>query len=796
MGTPLRIARTPEKGTGEYLGRLRTMLDIEMKDGTTFAGSLPFSMDDTTSGSENELQTAVAGSKNNVDLPTTILMSSYYRNMLRRINAGDAPKKLLSDLMEYIEENREAVWENSWVWFPRKFLNVNANQIFLSDLHADKNEARTGRRTDVERFIIRRGSEECLRVPVSYLLKISLADALGGYGTADPIILKAGNDAMGHFLNDNTSPEISSFHPVLLSRQNGTGRAVASETAKRFLLVQVLLQYANRKFRLPQLGQNVMAYFSPHPPMRQRYLNNIISDSFYRELFMNPCLSGWNRGEDKYRYMHLCHQVLSRSQLNAVLKLKDSGIISNNLVVLPSISNISLANNGTHISIGSRKLSGLLGNDGSGFTSSDEKYLGDLVLKIMEHFLPLFVGTYSAAPYRLAFSDFHPEKALGFLPHQLDYTHLRMLWRRWKKKAHIDFLGKPLTPFGPQWIDRMLSSVLGLRGDFVLDHRLIDYFVSLLSTDESPALDGTPGNSQRLKKDLAYLGIFHEDMSVYLLYKLREYANMGFSGFEGRHYSLFESILDDMGGAASLQTLLTALAYKYILSGEITHAHIPDDPSLESERRQVFFGAAIGIPTFFIKKDTKNLFLRKIIARTEHTRQSRRYSGYVRVHNNEYRKALLEIIKVDASDLIESMGLEDVLEDLENRLIHPGMCSAASRITNGILAGKRKLSPMDVDADEFNKAAETFYRSTLRRRHMIEGLAVLREECRALDKGDDVRQCLKVMLDSHTPEDFISSVSDGLMNEGLGEEELRSLIKLILLTVEMDRRNLDDPSVC
>jgi hypothetical protein len=57
---------------------------------------------------------------------------------------------------------------------------------------------------------------------------------------------------------------------------------------------------------------------------------------------MNPCLSGWERGEDKYRYMHLCHRVLSRSQFNAVLKLREAGINTSNLVSLPNLSNISL----------------------------------------------------------------------------------------------------------------------------------------------------------------------------------------------------------------------------------------------------------------------------------------------------------------------------------------------------------------------------------------------------------------------------------------------------------------------
>jgi hypothetical protein len=58
-------------------------------------------------------------------------------------------------------------------------------------------------------------------------------------------------------------------------------------------------------------------------------------------------------------------------------------------------------------------------------------------------------------------------KSPGFLPHELDYTHLRMVWRRWKK-ANLKILSPP-------WIDRTLSRVFQFRGDFVLDFRLIDY---------------------------------------------------------------------------------------------------------------------------------------------------------------------------------------------------------------------------------------------------------------------------------------------------------------------------------
>ena len=75
-----------------------------------------------------------------------------------------------------------------------------------------------------------------------------------------------------------------------------------------------------------------------------------------------------------------------------------------------------------------------------------------------------------------------------------------------------------------------------------------------MSTDKSPALNGAL-ITQRLKEDLADLGVFDYQVSLYLLDKLREYGVMGFSGFEGRYYSLFES-LSGYGPAVTLQNLL------------------------------------------------------------------------------------------------------------------------------------------------------------------------------------------------------------------------------------------------
>jgi hypothetical protein len=342
-----------------------------------------------------------------------------------------------------------------------------------------------------------------------------------------------------------------------------------------------------------------------------------------------------------------------------------------------------------------------------------------------EHFLPLFVGTYSAAPYRLAFTDFHPERALGFLPHELDYTHLRMIWRRWKKKADLSVFGHSLTPFGPEWLDRMVSGLFRLKGDFVPDFRLIDYLVCLMSSERSPALDGSLGNCDRLRGDLADMGIFDGQMSVYLLYKLREYASLGFSGFEGRHYSLFENLEDDMGGAAGLQTLVTALAFKYLAEGKLSHAHIPDDPSVESERRQIFFGAAIGVPTFYVWKNSGNQFLKKILLRTRDVRQSRRYPGYLRVRNREYCRALVRILLEDGAELIEAQNLTGSMEELIMRLENPERHSTTGKLTRGILDMVNAKSPMALSAREFNQGAEKYYREGLRQRHMVETFGFL-----------------------------------------------------------------------
>ena len=752
---------------------------------------LPFSSEDITAGSENEYQAAVFGTKEQVDLPITLEASNFYKNMVNG-SRRRTTRKVATELEKFLADNPSNLWENSWVRFPRCLLSHFANQVFTYDLLANKKESAGPCRQDVDTFLFSHHSEEWIRIPVSYLLRLALADAVSRPPSVPLFIRQLGERVMNHFLNDNTSPETFTFSVMNLSPASGMGRSVGKEASKRFFLSHLLTMYANQAFGLAETGQHALVYSAPHPPIRQKKLNSLISDSFYRELFMNPCLSGWDSGQEKHQYMRLCHEVLSRSHLNTIGKLKESGIITRNLIVPSTPSNISLANNGTHISLGSRKLSTLCQHSPEDFSPKDEKYFGDLVTKIVEHFLPLFVGTYSAAPYRFDFWDFHPEKVLGFLPHELDHQYLRLMWQRWRRKARLRLLGNPFTPIGPLWVDRLLSFCFRMKGDYIPDSRLIDYLVVLPSTEQCPSLDGTLGNEERLKKDLAQLGIYDQRMSFYHLYKLRAFSQMGFSGFEGRYYSLFENFEEDMGHAASLQALVTALAYKYIFRLEINPAHIPDRPTIESERRQIFFGSAIGLPTFYVRADTSNLFLRRILERTNNVRMSRRFPAYIRVHLHQYRQALLRILQEDAADLIEAFQLNEVIANLKDRLDNPQEQSAFGKLTKGILQEAGTFSHWDLSGEEYNLASEQYYRNTLRKQHITQALESLERDCEQLDKMDSKplgsgKSVVRSILGTkQSATSFVHHIKQDLLMERLDLRRLTMLIHLVLATIDRD----------
>jgi len=121
-----------------------------------------------------------------------------------------------------------------------------------------------------------------LRVPISYLLKLSLADVLGTTDNLPADARLAGRRVMEHLLNDNTSPRPSRFTSFRCAPSGGSAGPVARESAKRFLLMQLLCQYATSisPFRPTD---NARSCISPRMLRPVRKLSTTcIADAFYR----------------------------------------------------------------------------------------------------------------------------------------------------------------------------------------------------------------------------------------------------------------------------------------------------------------------------------------------------------------------------------------------------------------------------------------------------------------------------------------------------------------------------------
>lgn len=128
--------------------------------------AIPFSLNDTTAGAENEFQVVVEGNRNNVDLPLIIEGCGYYRNILKRIKSGEASGRAIADIEKFLNDITKNVWESSWVRFPRRTLTHFANTIFMNDLMTDKNKPDSSLRSDFHKFIILERNEEMIRIPV------------------------------------------------------------------------------------------------------------------------------------------------------------------------------------------------------------------------------------------------------------------------------------------------------------------------------------------------------------------------------------------------------------------------------------------------------------------------------------------------------------------------------------------------------------------------------------------------------------------------------------------------------
>ncbi len=171
---PAKTDTSPTKSTRE----LMHLIGIQYDRLGINVGSLPFAPGDATAGSESEMQTVVIGKKTDIDLPLVIEQSNYLANIRRRAKSGDTSAKIMTDLEKYLNANNEDVWENSWVRFSRKMLGKYAQEVLEHDLLADKDNPAKGQRTDTGYFLYQQNGDDFIRIPVSYLLKLSLAEIM------------------------------------------------------------------------------------------------------------------------------------------------------------------------------------------------------------------------------------------------------------------------------------------------------------------------------------------------------------------------------------------------------------------------------------------------------------------------------------------------------------------------------------------------------------------------------------------------------------------------------------------
>jgi hypothetical protein len=131
------------------------------------------------------------------------------------------------------------------------------------------------------------------------------------------------------------------------------------------------------------------------------------------------------------------------------------------------------------------------------------------------------------------------------------------------------------------------------------------------------------------------------------------------------------------------------------------------------------------------------------------------------------------------------------MEELMSRLEYPDKNSAAGRVTRGILETINARSPMEINARTFNQGAEKYYRETLRRRHLMEAVRFLEEDCLKADlhSGDmdeKTVDALRSVLGGTAAVDFLRKVKRDLLEERVPLDMLRRVINLVLVTIHHD----------
>jgi hypothetical protein len=101
---------------------------------------------------------------------------------------------------------------------------------------------------------------------------------------------------------------------------------------------------------------------------------------------------------------------------------------------------------------------------------------------------------------------------------------------------------------------------------------------------------------------------------------------------------------------------------------------------------------------------------------------------------------------------------------------------------------------MNVQADEFNQAAERYYHNRLKKFHLLEafqilekGLAELYSARMGVDNGV-YKEAIYGILKDKNPLEYLDAIKNDVVAEIVPEDDLRKLIYLILIILDYDAK--------
>jgi hypothetical protein len=128
--------------------------------------------------------------------------------------------------------------------------------------------------------------------------------------------------------------------------------------------------------------------------------------------------------------------------------------------------------------------------------------------------------------------------------------------------------------------------------------------------------------------------------------------------------------------------------------------------------------------------------------------------------------------------------MQSTLADLASRCDDKKQ-EASNRLIDSVIGGSAK-SALNVEAREFNRMAEDFYRGGLRRGHLREAFAHLREDLATLEKSDEARRRIRHGVRVQDPARFLQDVEPRVPADDLSLQEVAALLNLLLVLTEQD----------